>query len=67
MCWGEISESIEVNFFDYDSNLYEKILDIEFLEYIREEIEFKSIDDLIKKLNQDREYCLKLINSIINN
>ncbi len=65
--FGNKKKSIEVNFFDYDSNLYEKILDIEFLEYIREEIEFKSIDDLIKKLNQDREYCLKLINSIINN
>ena len=65
--FGNKKKSIEVNFFDYDSNLYEKILYIEFLEYIREEIEFKSIDDLIKKLNQDREYCLKLINSIINN
>ena len=65
--FGNKKKSIEVNFFDYDSNLYEKILDIEFLEYIREEIEFKSIDDLIEKLNQDREYCLKLINSIINN
>ena len=65
--FGNKKKSIEVNFFDYDSNLYEKILDIEFLEYIRKEIEFKNIDDLIKKLNQDREYCLKLINSIINN
>ena len=65
--FGNHEKSIEVNFFDFNSNLYNKTLTIEFIKYIREEIEFKSVDELIKKLNNDREYCLKHINSIINN
>ena len=65
--FGNHEKSIEVNFFDFNSNLYNKTLTIEFIKYIREEIEFKNINELIKKLNNDREYCLKHINSIINN
>ena len=57
----------KIDFFDFNFNLYNKTLTIEFIKYIREEIEFKSVDELIKKLNNDREYCLKHINSIINN
>ena len=44
-----------------------KTLTIEFIKYIREEIEFNSVNELIEKLNNDRDYCLKYINSIINN
>ena len=65
--FGNQEKSIEVYYFDYDSNLYNKTLTIEFIKYIREEIEFNSVNELIEKLNNDRDYCLKYINSIINN
>ena len=65
--FGNQEKSIEVYYFDYNSNLYNKTLTIEFIKYIREEIEFNSVNELIEKLNNDRDYCLKYINSIINN
>ena len=65
--FGNQKKSIEVYYFDYNSNLYNKTLTIEFIKYIREEIEFNSVNELIEKLNNDRDYCLKYINSIINN
>ena len=55
------SKKIETHFFNLNKNLYEKIIKIELLEYIREEKRFKTIDDLIQRLKLDREKCLKLI------
>ena len=65
--FGNQEKSIEVNYFDYNSNLYNKTLTIEFIKYMRDEIQFNSVNELIKKLNNDRDYCLKYIKSIINN
>lgn len=55
------SKKIETHFFNLNKNLYEKIIKIELLEYIREEKRFETVDDLIQRLKLDREKCLKLI------
>ena len=55
------SKKIETHFFNVNKNLYEKIIKIELLEYIREEKRFETVDDLIQRLKLDREKCLKLI------
>tara|TARA_A100001011_G_scaffold352661_1_gene393589 strand:- start:14052 stop:14969 length:918 start_codon:yes stop_codon:yes gene_type:complete len=55
------SKKIETHFFNLNRNLYGKIIKIELLEYIREEKRFETIDDLIQRLELDREKCLKLI------
>tara|TARA_B100001057_G_scaffold393995_1_gene403082 strand:- start:4729 stop:5664 length:936 start_codon:yes stop_codon:yes gene_type:complete len=65
--FGNQEKSIEVNYFDYNSNLYNKTLTIEFIKYMRDEIQFNNVNELIEKLNNDRDYCLKYIKSIINN
>ena len=44
-----------------------KILKIEFLKFIRDEIKFDNAEMLKNQLNIDRENCIKNINSTYNN
>jgi len=53
--------SIEVHFFNYNKfDLYNKKLDIEFVDYVRRERKFENIEDLKLQLSKDRDYCRKL-------
>jgi len=45
---------IEVHFLDLDFDLYGKILKIEFIDFVRNEIRFNSIEDLTKQLILDK-------------
>ena len=47
--------SIEVHILDFEDNIYGKPLKIEFLERLRTERHFDSIDELIAQLHTDRE------------
>ena len=50
--------TIEVHFFNYDKfDLYNKKLDIEFVDYVRSERKFKNIEDLKLQLSKDKDYC----------
>ena len=49
--------SIEVHIFDFENNLYGKSLKIEFLEHLRDEQEFNSIDMLRHQLAEDEQEC----------
>jgi len=52
--------SIEVHIFsDRSLDLYDKSIRVFFLEYIREEIKYKSIDRLAEQLQIDRAACLE--------
>lgn len=59
---GSIKRNIETYIFDFDGDLYEKEIKIEFLEFIREEKKFESVEELKKRVNKDinsaREYFL---------
>ena len=48
---------------DKFSDLYDKRFYIEFLNKIRNEIKFESKEDLIKQIENDKEVCIKLIDS----
>ena len=53
--------SIEVHFFNYNKfDLYNKKLDIEFVDYVRSERKFENIEDLKLQLSKDRDYCRKI-------
>ncbi|MGM5468976.1 bifunctional riboflavin kinase/FAD synthetase [Flavobacteriaceae bacterium LMO-SS05] len=54
-------QSIEVHFFDFDQDLYDKRLKIELLERLRDERKFESLESLQSQLNNDREDALKFI------
>lgn len=52
---------LEVNIFDFNDNIYGKIIKINFIKFLRNEKKFGSLDELVSQLNTDKENCLKLI------
>ena len=48
-----IKPKIEAHIFNFDKNIYNQHLDIQINQFIRDEIKFKSIDELIKQINID--------------
>ena len=57
-------QTIEVNFFDFDEDIYNKIISIEILDFIREEQKFDSLDSLKSQLNKDQQTSLSYISKI---
>lgn len=57
--------SIEVHLIDYSGDLYDKMLVIEFVEFIRYEQRFDSLECLVEQLKQDRQSTLDIIASKI--
>ncbi|WP_375323362.1 bifunctional riboflavin kinase/FAD synthetase [Flagellimonas sp. GZD32] len=54
-------KSIEVNFFDFEGDLYDKKLQVEILHRIRDEHKFNSIEELKEQLKKDKAFSLELI------
>ena len=59
---GNKAKSIEVNLFNFDRDIYDKIISIDVVVKIRDEKKFSSINALKAQLAKDEEHCLKLIN-----
>ena len=59
---GAKKKSIEVNLFNFDRDIYNKILIVDVVEKIRDEKKFSSIKALKTQLAKDEAHCLKLIN-----
>jgi riboflavin kinase/FMN adenylyltransferase len=53
--------SIEVNIFDFDEDIYNQHITLEFFKYIRSEVKFNSVEDLIKQLVKDRSIITALL------
>jgi riboflavin kinase/FMN adenylyltransferase len=54
---------MEVNIFDFDRNIYGGKIYINFLTRLRSEIKFKSKDELVNRLHQDKEQSLNFLKS----
>ena len=54
-------ESIEVNLFDWEKDIYGEFLEVFILDYIRDEKKFDSLIDLTHQIKIDKKTCLKLI------
>ena len=65
--FGANEKTIEVNIFDFNRDLYDKNIRIEFLKFIRDVIKFDNAEELQNQLIDDRENCIKHINSTYNN
>ena len=53
----------EIHFFDFNENLYNKKLQVEMLERIRDEVKFESVEALRTQLQKDKATSLSLIGS----
>ncbi|WP_422349937.1 bifunctional riboflavin kinase/FAD synthetase [Flagellimonas sp.] len=56
-------KSIEINFFEFDGNLYDKKIQVDLLHRIRDEHKFDSVQELQEQLKKDRKTSLDLISS----
>ena len=54
-------EHIEINFFDFDNNLYEQKLQIHIINRIRDEHKFDSLNALKNQLKKDKKTSLSII------
>ena len=53
------SISIEVNIFDFSDDIYSKSVTVEFVDFIREDIKFDSLDSLKKQMNADKKRVIQ--------
>lgn len=56
--------SIEVNLFDFDGDLYNKELTVEFLEFMRPDQTFSNIEDLRTQITKDKDNVIKYISRL---
>lgn len=55
---NDIAKSVEVNIFDFEDNIYNKIIRVEIIRKIRDEIKFETVDALIAQLHNDKKNVL---------
>ncbi|AMC11131.1 bifunctional riboflavin kinase/FMN adenylyltransferase [Lutibacter profundi] len=58
-------QTIEIHFFDFNKNLYGAKIQIEVLKFLRNEQNFKSIENLKTQLQKDKQKSLKYINGLL--
>ncbi len=58
---NDVEPRLEVHFFDYNGNLYNRRVNVSFHAFIRAEMKFDSIDIFWSQLREDREKCEELM------
>ncbi len=53
--------SIEVHIIDFDEDIYHQIIEIEFIQRIRNEQKFNGVEELIRQLKLDKESVLSIL------
>ncbi|MBE0647033.1 MAG: riboflavin kinase [Bacteroidales bacterium] len=51
------SFTVEVNIFDFNEDIYGQNISIRFLERIRDELRFNSLDELVRQMEKDEVEC----------
>jgi riboflavin kinase/FMN adenylyltransferase len=53
--------SIEVHILDFEGDIYNQQVRIEFIGFLRPEIKFDSIDELVLQIQKDKEEAIKVL------
>ena len=59
-----IGQSIEVNIFDFNENIYGAAIEVIFVEWIRGDKKLASLEELIAHLNKDKEATLQILDGL---
>ena len=62
--FNDKDDSIEIHFFDFEQNLYERQITVSLITKIRDEKKFKSVDNLSAQLQLDKKKCFELITNL---
>jgi riboflavin kinase/FMN adenylyltransferase len=60
----ESSKTIEINFFDFEENLYDRNIRVDIKQFIRDEIKFDSLELLKSQIQKDKINCNSIIDII---
>ncbi|MBL7756138.1 MAG: riboflavin biosynthesis protein RibF, partial [Chitinophagaceae bacterium] len=52
---------IEVNLFDFSTEIYDRLLRVHVMEYLRPEVKFDSLEALVKQIDQDKIDSLAIL------
>ena len=55
--FGGTKLHLEVHILDFDEEIYGETLHVEFVEWLRDERKFGSVDELVEQLSEDRRRC----------
>ena len=58
---NEADRTLEVYIFEFDSNLYGKTINLEFVQFIRNEQKFQNKNELIEQLKKDEKKCKEIL------
>ncbi|MDN3550270.1 bifunctional riboflavin kinase/FAD synthetase [Mucilaginibacter aquaedulcis] len=56
-----VTRNIEVNIFDFNQDIYNQVISMEFHHYVRGDVKFESLDQLKTQLAKDKEDVLALL------
>jgi len=59
-----LHHKLEVHLFDFNKDLYNEILEIQFVKRLREERKFLTVDDLKEQLHKDKEQSILILKDI---
>ncbi|PSR53757.1 riboflavin biosynthesis protein RibF [Adhaeribacter arboris] len=60
---GGIHQTIEVNIFNFEADLYGQEITLLFVDRIRDEENFGSVEELVLQLHRDKEFALQILNT----
>jgi len=52
---------VEVNIFDFDEEIYGQMLKVFVKKFLRQEIKYNNLEDLVKQIDQDKIESLKVL------
>lgn len=55
---------VETNLFDFETDIYGEVIDIQFLHKIRNEKKFSTVNDLISQIKSDVEFAKSFLNGV---
>ena len=60
---GDLAQTIEVNIFGFEQNIYGESIAVYFVDYLRANSKFDNLNDLQKQLDIDKENSLKILSN----
>jgi riboflavin kinase/FMN adenylyltransferase len=61
---GLVEARLEVCLFDFDEDLYGKVIETELIEYLRPELKFVNLDAMVEQMKSDAQTARRLLQSV---